>query len=110
MVIRDITERKRAEEEVHRQTARAEALVQTAARFNGQLDLNKTLQAVCEETTRALNVPVAVVDLYDQRRRALCYAADVGCPQICAATPSVRRGALAPRWRPRPPTTACWPR
>jgi PAS domain S-box-containing protein len=93
---RDITERKQAEEEVQRQAARAEALVQMADRLNGQLDLDRTLQAVCEETTRALNVPVAIVDLYDQRRRELCYAADVGLPaELRGYALPLRREALA---------------
>lgn len=79
-VIVDITERKRAEEQVQRNAARAEALARTAARLNAQLDLDAVLNAVCEETARALNVPAASVSLYDARRETLVCAADCGLP------------------------------
>jgi PAS domain S-box-containing protein len=63
----DITARKRDEEAVQRQKARAEALARTAARLNARLDLNKVLETVCEETALALNVPAVSVFLYDSK-------------------------------------------
>jgi signal transduction histidine kinase len=73
-------ERQRAEAQVRQTTAHAEALVRTAARLNAQLDLEVTLQAVCEEATRALSVPIATVNLYDAQRDQLGCAAAVGLP------------------------------
>ncbi len=78
---RDITEHKRAEDEVRRQASRAEALAQTAARLNAERDLDAVMQAACEETARALNVPIAVVYLLDEQRDLLCYAAGFGLPR-----------------------------
>jgi len=79
-VARDITERKRAEEQVRRNAARAEALARTAARLNAQLDLDTVLNAVCEETAHALNVPAAGVNLYEPSRDALILATTFGLP------------------------------
>ncbi len=77
---RDITDRKQAEERIRREAARAEALVRTAARLNAQLDLAGVLNAVCEETARALNAPAASVSLYDAKREVISNAADFGLP------------------------------
>ncbi|MBI5303924.1 MAG: GAF domain-containing protein [Chloroflexi bacterium] len=79
-ITRDITERKRAEEQIQKNAARAEALARVAARLNAQLDMNAVLGAVCEETARALNVPGATVTLYDEHEQVLYYAADFGMP------------------------------
>jgi len=79
-MIRDITERKRAEEEILRNAARTEALLHIAARLNAELDLQAVLNAVCEETARALNVPAAVVSLYDEKSDLLSIRADFGLP------------------------------
>jgi HD-GYP domain-containing protein (c-di-GMP phosphodiesterase class II)/uncharacterized protein YigA (DUF484 family) len=73
-------ERKRAEEQVRQNAARAEALVRTAARLNAQLDLQAVLNTICEETARALNVPAASVTLYDEQRQVFFHAADFGLP------------------------------
>ncbi len=62
------------------QRARAEALARTSARLNAQLDLVDVLHALCEETARALNVPLANVSLYDERREVLEFASGVGLP------------------------------
>jgi PAS domain S-box-containing protein len=79
-LIQDITERKQAEEEIRRQTVRAQALVRVAARLNAQLDLDAVLRAVCEETAQALHVPIATVSLYDEQRDELCYTGGFGVP------------------------------
>jgi PAS domain S-box-containing protein len=80
IVVRDITERKQAEERLRRAAARAEALARVAARLNAQLDLDTVLRSVCEETAQALRVPIASVSLFDERRAALYHAAAVGMP------------------------------
>ncbi len=78
---RDITELKRAEEGVRLQAARANALASTAARLNSRLDLNKVLEAICEETARALSVPAVAVFMHDKERGMLVPAAATGLPK-----------------------------
>ncbi|KAF0108988.1 MAG: putative signaling protein [Anaerolineaceae bacterium] len=81
---RDITERKWAEEQIHRNAARAEALARTAARLNARLDLDAVLDAVCEETRRALDVPVVSVYLHDEQAATLHPARTAGLPEAAA--------------------------
>jgi PAS domain S-box-containing protein len=76
----DITERKRAEDEVRRHAARAEALARNAARLNAQLNLEAVLSTVCEETARALNVSAVSVGLYEPSRDAIQIAFTYGLP------------------------------
>jgi len=76
----DITARKQAEERIDRAAARTAALAHIAARLNAQLDLATVLQAVCEATAQALQVPVASVSLFDERRATLEHAAAIGLP------------------------------
>lgn len=59
---------------------RVEALVRTAARLNARLDLDAVLRAVCEETAKALEVPVVTVSLYDAHRDVLVPTHSVGLP------------------------------
>jgi GAF domain-containing protein len=66
-------------ERVSRQ--QAESLAHTAARLNMQLDLDAVLNAVCEETARALNVPAVAVFLQDQHHDVFSIAALTGLPQ-----------------------------
>ncbi len=73
-------ERRQAEEEIRRQAARAQALVRVAARLNAHLDLTTVLGAVCEEAARALDVPIATVNLYDKKRDALPIVSAFGLP------------------------------
>ncbi|MGB9673072.1 MAG: cache domain-containing protein [Anaerolineales bacterium] len=55
-------ERQWAESQIRRHADRAEALVRIANRLNAKLELNSLLQAICDETSYALNVPnVAVI-------------------------------------------------
>ncbi|MSP14726.1 MAG: response regulator, partial [Chloroflexi bacterium] len=72
--------RREAEEEVRRHAARAEVLVHTAARLNAQLDLQGVLDAICEETVRALRIPAASVVLYDDASQSYRHAAGIGLP------------------------------
>jgi PAS domain S-box-containing protein len=76
----DVTQSKRAEEQIRRNAARAEALARTAARLNAQLKLDDVLNAVCEETARALGVPAVALNLYDERRDHFAHAAGFGLP------------------------------
>jgi PAS domain S-box-containing protein len=78
--IAGLLERKRAEEQILQNAARAEALARTAARLNAQLNLDTVLNTVCEETARALNVPVVHILLYDSQRDVLALAQTTGLP------------------------------
>jgi len=72
--------RRRAEEGLQRHAARAEALVHIAASLNAQLDLDRVLTTVCEETARALGAPAAAAALYDPRREVIYPVASFGLP------------------------------
>lgn len=63
-----------------REAARSQALLRVAERLNAQLDLDTLLNAICEETTRALDVLVSLVALYDSKRQVFYSAAAAGIP------------------------------
>ncbi len=69
------------EKRSRREAARAEALLRVAARLNAQLDLDALLTAICEEVTRALDTPISLVALYDQKRNAFYSTAAMGIMQ-----------------------------
>jgi HD-GYP domain-containing protein (c-di-GMP phosphodiesterase class II) len=71
-----------AEKEEHSRklAARAEALLRVAERLNSHLDLDSLLQSICEEAARALDTPVALVALYDNKLNALRITTGVGIP------------------------------
>jgi PAS domain S-box-containing protein len=75
VAFRDITERRRVEEEIHSQASRSEALVRVASRLNAQLDLDRVLALVCEEAAQTLDAPVTCVILYDKERDVFDIAA-----------------------------------
>jgi len=79
-VVRNTTERKAAEERIRREVARADALARTAGRLNAQLDLDAVLQAICEETMRALDVSAAAVLFYDEQRSLFYPEVTCGLP------------------------------
>jgi PAS domain S-box-containing protein len=80
-MIRDTTERKKAEELIRREAGRADALARAAARFNAHLTLESVADAVCEETTRALNASAVLFLLYDQTQGALVPTSSLGLPK-----------------------------
>lgn len=79
-LVRDTTERKEAEELIRREAARADALARAAARLNAHLSPEAVLDAVCEETARALDVSAVSVLLYDEARDVLHPVAARGLP------------------------------
>lgn len=83
-VNRDITEQKRAEQDLQHRTTQAEALAQTAARLNAKLDMDAVVQAVADETAQALKVPLTLVFLYDATKRIFQLAAQYGLSKPCA--------------------------
>jgi PAS domain S-box-containing protein len=67
LVFRDITKRREAMQEIQRQTQRAEALVETAARLNAQLELTSVLDTICNISNQALAASATAVFLQDTR-------------------------------------------
>ena len=60
------------------EAARAEALLRVADRLNAQLDLDTLLKAISEESARALDTPISLVALYDQKHSAFYSTTAVG--------------------------------
>lgn len=81
----NITERKRAEEKVRREAARTGALLRVARVLNSQLDLENVIRTVCEETRRVMNVPVALLALFDETQDVFQFAGGSGVPADWAA-------------------------
>lgn len=79
-LIRDTTERKRTEARIRQEVAKSEALARVAAKLNAQLEIGTILHAVCEETTKALNVPASVLLFFDERQKVFYPAATYGLP------------------------------
>jgi PAS domain S-box-containing protein len=79
-IIRDTTERRAAEMRIRQEAARAESLARIAARLNTQLSLDGVVNAVCEETVRALEAEAALLLLFDDNELKLAPAASYGMP------------------------------
>jgi PAS domain S-box-containing protein len=76
----NITEHKRAEERVRRDAARTGALLRVARVLNSQLDLENVIRTICEETRRVMNVPIAMVALFDETQDVFQFAGGSGVP------------------------------
>lgn len=81
VIMRDISEREKAEKKIRRHLARANALAEIAARINANLDLSFMLEAICEEMAKALDVRATMVTLYDQKSDLILPAANFGLPE-----------------------------
>jgi signal transduction histidine kinase len=79
-----------AQTQIRRQTERAEALARIAGQLNAKLELDSVLQAVCDETSRALNVPATSVVVYHHAKEDLFH---IGGPHLAA---SIRSHARPP--------------
>jgi signal transduction histidine kinase len=77
-----------AQAQIQQQTERAEALARIAGRLNAKLELDSVLQAVCDETSRALNVPAAGVVVYQEGEEFLFH---IGGPGLDTAAQSHAR-------------------
>ena len=77
-ILRDINERERAEKSIRRHLARANALSETAARINANLDLQDVLDSICEELAKALDIEISLVALFDQQKQMIELAAVYG--------------------------------
>lgn len=76
----DVTEVREAEARARREAARAEALVRVASILSARLELKSVLHGICEESARALHVPVSTVTLYDEASDMVMLAASHGLP------------------------------
>ena len=76
----DVTDRKRAEHEIHKQTERAETLARIAARLNERLDLSAVVFAICEEAVGALCASQASISLLDLGTDLLVHAGGFNIP------------------------------
>ena len=92
--IQDITLRKRAEEIVRRDGERVETLSRIAWRLAERLDLEGVLQAVCDETARAMGVDVAVFSFYDPASRTFRHGAACGLDVLPRSFVPAPKGAL----------------
>ena len=66
IAFRDISERRKAFQEIRRQAGRSEALARVAARLNSQLNLQAVLQTICKETASVLDMPASGVFLLNE--------------------------------------------
>jgi len=88
-IVRDITDRKRAEAQAAREAERAEVLLRMANRLSGYSTLDELLSAVCEESRQALGLPGSVVLLHQAESREFTLAQSSGLSDSC-------RNALRP--------------
>jgi PAS domain S-box-containing protein len=71
LAFRDISERKRALEEIRRYAVRSEALLRAAKQLNARLDVNVVLNLVCEICNHTLNTTATSAFLNETARNAL---------------------------------------
>lgn len=68
LVFRDVTQQKKAMQEIRHQANRAEVLMQVASRLNAQLELETVLNTICEITHRTLKAAGTAVFLHDSKK------------------------------------------
>lgn len=78
IVISDITESRRAEEQIQQQLKQMAALRAVDMAITGSMDLSLTLRVLLEQVTSQLNVDAASVLLLDEQSQQLEYAAGQG--------------------------------
>ncbi len=76
----DISERREAEARVAREAERAAALLRVADRLNSYLTLDELLDAICQESRRALALPGASVLMYDPVHQTFTLRRSSGVP------------------------------
>ncbi|MCK4692008.1 MAG: PAS domain S-box protein, partial [Anaerolineales bacterium] len=74
----DITDRKQADDQVHRQLQYLRTLKQIDLTITSSLDANFTLNVLVDQVTNQLDIDAADVLLYNQHTRTLTYAAGRG--------------------------------
>ena len=78
-IVRDISERKQAEDQIRQNASRAEALARTALKLNNQLSIDVVLKTICAETAAALTVEIVAIDLLDES------SGELQCVEVCGA-------------------------
>ncbi len=78
VVIRDITDRKRDEEQIRRQLSRLQALRNIDLAITASLDLSLTFSVLLDQVVSNLGVDAADVMVYDRHTRRLSFAAGRG--------------------------------
>lgn len=79
--LEDITAAKLADERIRHEAARAATLLRIASRLNASLDLQESLIAICEETAKALDLPIVNIYLYNPEIDLFYPAMAVGMPE-----------------------------
>lgn len=80
-IVHDTSAQKAREQALHGETERTATLLRIAGRLNGSVALDAVLDTLCEETARALRVPVAVVFLHKSESDLLVPARSFGMPE-----------------------------
>ncbi len=78
IAVRDITERKSAEEKIHLQLERLRALNTVGTTLTGNLDLRVMLEVALEQVTQQLGVDAADILLFNEHTQRLEFAAGRG--------------------------------
>jgi PAS domain S-box-containing protein len=77
-VMRDITERKQAEEEIHRRNRELSLLNRIIATSASSQEMSAILETVCRELAQALGVPRAIAALFDLEMQRSLVVAEYG--------------------------------
>ncbi len=78
--IRYTIDRRQSEERILQEIARADSLVRISARLSSSLNLDEVMEAICEESAKALHTPAASLNLYNSRSFKFYHAAGWGLP------------------------------
>ncbi len=91
VIIRDVTERKQATEEIRRRTAQLEALREVELELTAQLDLDTLLNSIVARAIELLGGTAGGMYLYDPERDVLKWAIAVG-PHMASPGTVLHRG------------------
>ncbi|MBL7063666.1 MAG: GAF domain-containing protein, partial [Anaerolineae bacterium] len=89
--MRDITERKRAEEKIRQRTAQLEALRQVGLELTAQLDLDTLLHSIVSRAVELLGGTAGGIDLYQPDQDVLEWTTSIGIDPLPDKT-TTRRG------------------
>ncbi|MDP1713827.1 MAG: PAS domain S-box protein [Anaerolineales bacterium] len=103
VVAQDITERKRAEEEIHRRADEFTSLYETSRDINSQQDLQMLLIAIVERATKLLSAPRGLCYLYDAATDELELVVEHGSLLPIGARLKMDEGAAGVVMRTREP-------
>ncbi len=90
-VVRDITERKRTEEDIRQRTTQLEALQQVGLELTAQLNLDALLRSIVSRAIELLGGTTGGIDLYQPERDVLEWTASIS-PNPVPGNPVIRRG------------------